>query len=295
MIPRVLPALMVKPEFGSMAAQLLGQRRGPRPAGLCCPSLVALKGGFPSAPPSPSASPAVICPKHLLLPAPACPGPAEAARGRQLSLRSRPCASGGFAESPQAAGGGAPPAQRGAAAAGPVAWQPPLGAAPLRSPQLPGLLPSRLSARARRCQRHRAARLPRLGHRGLPGLRAAARLPHLRRPRARRWRRAGSALLPLPSSPAFSLPSPCLPPARRSAGGLGLSALPGYRERVEMFCVEVEAAGSSSWRWRARSVVFCPSFEGTFARLRCRSLTWAYVRDNWKGTELFIGRICNRR
>lgn len=40
-------------------------------------------------------------------------------------------------ESPQPAGGGAPPAQRGAAAAGPVAWQPPLGAAPLRSPAAP--------------------------------------------------------------------------------------------------------------------------------------------------------------
>lgn len=268
MIPRVLPALMVKPEFGSMAAQLLGQRRGPRPAGLCCPSLVALKGGFPSAPPSPSASPAVICPKHLLLPAPACPGPAEAARGRQLSLRSRPCASGGFAESPQAAGGGAPPAQRGAAAAGPVAWQPPLGAAPLRSPQLPGLLPSRLSARARRCQRHRTARLPRLGHRGLPGLRAAARLPHLRRPRAGRWRRAGSALLPLPSSPAFSLPPPAFP---RLAAVLAGSA-----------CRRCRVTGSGwkcfVWKWKLLAAVHGGGGLGPWSfvpRLRGPSLGFA--------------------
>lgn len=53
MIPRFLPALVVKPGFGSIAAQLSSwdSGEGPRPAGLRCPSLVALKGGFPTATP----------------------------------------------------------------------------------------------------------------------------------------------------------------------------------------------------------------------------------------------------
>lgn len=70
MIPRFLPALMVKPEFCSIAAQLSPWdcREEPRPAGLRCPSLLSLRGGFSSAAPSTSASAALICPKHLLLP-----------------------------------------------------------------------------------------------------------------------------------------------------------------------------------------------------------------------------------
>lgn len=69
MIPSFLPSLMLKPEFGSIAAQLSSwdSREEPRPAGLRCPS-PALKGGFSSATPSPSLSPALICPEHLLLP-----------------------------------------------------------------------------------------------------------------------------------------------------------------------------------------------------------------------------------
>lgn len=99
--------------------------------------------------------------------------------------------------------------------------------------QLPGRLPGRLFTRPSRLQRHRAARLPSLWQRGVPRLRAAARLAHLRRPaagRAGRWRPAGSALLPLPPS-AASPGSPqcpvCVPVGAARVQGAGRNALRG--------------------------------------------------------------------
>lgn len=264
---------MLKPEFCSIAAQLgsWDSGEGARPAGLRSPSPVALEGGFPPATPSTSASPAVICPKHLLPPAPPAapvwPGPAEAAgaavpleqalwqrrlcgspraRGRRRSPRAERCRSrrtGCLATSPGrraiAEPGRSPPPPR-----------PPFHSASAL-PATPGC-PAPLA-------------VPTAGAEAQGG----GSVPHLRRPpggRAGRWRPAGSALTPclLLAAPG----SPQRPPCRRC-------------RVTRMFCVEVEAARGSSWRWRARSVPLCPWLEGSFAWLPCWSLAWAYVSDNW--------------
>lgn len=181
MIPRFLPALAVKPGFGTIPAQLVGQR-GPRSPGLQPPpglgpaqglsrsSLLTLKGGFTS---SPRSEVPLLCsepPFHFcLLPCrylpyakclpfsapPASPvwlGPAEAGRGSFPSGKNNLPGAAFHGESPQPAGGGdAPPALRclpgrsaGAAAAGQVARQPPAGAAPCRRapPPLQSRVPS---------------------------------------------------------------------------------------------------------------------------------------------------------
>lgn len=217
---------MLKPEFCSIAAQLgsWDSGEGARPAGLRSPSPVALEGGFPPATPSTSASPAVICPKHLLPPAPPAapvwPGPAEAAgaavpleqalwqrrlcgspraRGRRRSPRAERCRSrrtGCLATSPGrraiAEPGRSPPPPR-----------PPFHSASAL-PATPGC-PAPLA-------------VPTAGAEAQGG----GSVPHLRRPpggRAGRWRPAGSALTPLPAARCSRL-----------AAAPALSAVPGYKD-----------------------------------------------------------------
>lgn len=261
------------------------------------------RAGSPQQPPSllpllPFSAPDTCSfPPLLLLPC----GRARPRLPGQLSVRSGPCVRAGFAECRRPAGGGAPPAQRGAAAAGPLLgnlpWAPRHCGARHSLAASPAAF-ARLFTRACRFQRHRAARPSSLpGATGGAEARGGGRAAAPAAPaagRAGRCRRAGSALLPCLSALPQCLPCPASPGSPQRPPWR-LWALPGYTERLEMFCVEVDAARSSSWRWRARSVALCPWLEGSLARLPCQSLTWAYVSDNWRGTVLFVGCVCSIR